>query len=421
VRAVKGYDQGMKRRLGTRCCAIVTLVSGCAGGPDPGESEGASASTGAETSGATSGSESTSSGSGSESDSESASTGEPPPPPAPEVIPVMEGVVFYDGYAATVDEPLPAGVIRHNNALVATRLSEATLAKVQTTLTLGVIIGALCDNYDRIGSVNLALAPKGAPTYVPAEVQRIEVARFITPFMDMNRWPMTVPYEWAASDLVPILKDPALLAEFDLWFELSVFGVPYAANKEVAGCAGRSDTQLGSLFLYTDSKAEAPVFRALVPLAISEDFNNYGEGASDAPGLTRKTISFTLPADSPNAQIVLITSNHGANDGGEEYVRREHFVYVDEALALSYTPGRTSCEPFRKYNTQGNGIYGPKPRTDEEWQSFSNWCPGDVIDTRVIPWGAVAAGSHSLVIDVPDAVFVGGQGNFPLSAYVQAE
>ncbi|KYF47115.1 hypothetical protein BE08_23165 [Sorangium cellulosum] len=328
----------------------------------------------------------------------------------------MENIAFFDGYAATVDEPIPDGVIRHDNSLVATRLTDELLAKVQTTLKIRVVVGALYDNYDRLGSVNLALAPRGAQTYVPGEVDRIEVARFVTPFMNMNKQPTTVPYEWEVSNLVPIMKDPDLLAEHDLWFELSIFGVPHAANDEVAGCVGRNDTQLGSLLLYTDSTREAQDFSVLLPLAIGEEFNNYAVGASDKVGTTRKTVSFELPADTQNAQLVLITSNHG----GEEYVRREHYVYVDGELALQYKPGRASCEPFRKYNTQSNGIYGPSPRSDEEWQSFSNWCPGDVIDTRIVPWGAASAGAHELVIDVPDATFVGGQGNFPFSLYVQA-
>jgi hypothetical protein len=288
-------------------------------------------------------------------------------------------------------------------------------------LRLGVIVGALCDNYDRLGGVHLALVPKGAATYVPAEVDRIEVARFITPFMDMNKGPKEVPYEWQADNLVSILKDPEILADHDIWFELMIFGVPYAANTEIPGCADRNDTQLGSLGIYTTSAQPAPNFNFLLPLAISEDFNNYTEGASDMLGTTRKTINFELPADTPNAQLVLITSNHGANNGGEEYIRREHYVYVDGKLAMQYKPGRESCEPFRKWNTQANGIYGQYPRSDEEWQSFSNWCPGDVIDTRIFAWGAAKAGPHEFVIDVPDATFADMQGNFPFSLYVQTE
>jgi hypothetical protein len=342
------------------------------------------------------------------------------PPPEPALMMLMDEVIFYDGYAPTVDEPVPEGVIRHSNSLHATRFTEAHREMLQSTLMLGVIVGARCDNYDRIGSVHLALVPKGAETYTPAEVDRIELARFITPFMDMNESPMTVPYEFAVDAVLPILDSDALWAEHDLWFELSIFGVPYAANDEIAGCAGRNDTQAGTLLLYTDSMREAQEFDVLLPLAIGQPFNNYADGASDELGTTRKTIDFELPADAEAAQLVLITSNHGANAGGEEYIRRDHFVYLDGELALQYKPGRQSCEPFRVYNTQANGIYGPTPMTDEEWQSFSNWCPGDVIDIRIIPWGPVAAGTHEFVIDVPDASFTGGQGDFPFSLYVQA-
>jgi hypothetical protein len=172
--------------------------------------------------------------------------------------------------------------------------------------------------------------------------------------------------------------------------------------------------------LYTDSARPARELDLLQPLAIKAPFNNYAEGASDEIGTTRKTLTFELTADVEEAQVVLITSNHGANAGGEEYIRRDHFVYVDDELVLEYKPGRTSCEPFRVYNTQANGIYGPSAMTDEEWQSFSNWCPGDVIDTRIIPLGPTTAGEHEFVIDVPDAEFADMQGDFPFSLYLQA-
>lgn len=172
-----------------------------------------------------------------------------------------------------------------------------------------------------------------------------------------------------------MLRDPELRAQFDFWFELEVFGVPYAANEEVSGCANRNDVFRGTLILDSDSSAAAPAFDELIPLAHREPFNNYRQGASDLVGTTRKTVEFELDAATADTQLVLITSNHGANSGGEEYVRRDHFVYVDDVRKLTYKPGRTSCEPFRTYNTQADGIYGQSVRSDSSWQSFSNWCP----------------------------------------------
>lgn len=354
-------------------------------------------------------------------------TEEPPPEPTPDPEPVtltlMQDVVFYDGYAATVAEPTPPQVLRLSNARNAIKLSDEQLDQLQNTLTISVVVGALCDNYDRLGSVNLALVPRGAASYVvdDPDVKRIELGRFITPFMDLNREPSTVPYEWQLDSAINILTDPQLRAAFDFWFELEIFGVPYAANDEIVGCADRNDTQRGSLTLLSDSSRPLQPFTELIPLAVSAPFNDYEVGASDALGLTQKTITVDVERDSPNAQLVLITSNHGANAGGEEYIRRLHTVLWDDETALVYMPGRESCEPFRQYNTQPNGIYGAGERTPEEWQSFSNWCPGDVIDTRIIPLGAVSAGTHTFVIRVPAARFVDDQGNFPLSLYVQLE
>jgi len=336
----------------------------------------------------------------------------------PATIQLMQEVVFFDGYAGVDQEPLPTGIVRIDNSRITTRLESAALAVIQPHLELEVRIGALCDNYDRIGSVSLVLAPKDAPSYDPASTPRIEIARFITPFMDKNAQPDVVPYVWQADHVASILSSEELRATYDFWFELSVFGVPYAANEEVAGCAGRSDVFRGWLSLHTDSTRTAPAVDVLIPLATSEPFNDYQAGASDTLGSTKKTIDVSLDEDLAEVQVVFIISNHGANSGGEEYNRREHAVYLDGLQVLDFVPGRPSCEPFREYNTQPNGIYGSAPRSDSDWQSFSNWCPGDVIDTRVVSWGSVSAGQHAFAIDVPDAVFVGDEGNFPLSVFL---
>ena len=344
------------------------------------------------------------------------------PPAEPWSMVVFDEVVFFDGYAALVDAPVPDGVVRVRNDLVTRRIDDAELAKISDTLVVDVVIGALCDNYDRIGNVSLALVPKGASSYEPADVERFEVGRFITPFMNKNIEPDEVPYQFDAVHLVSLLTDPSVRTQFDLWLELEVFGVPYAANEEVAGCEGRNDVFRGSVTLSSEPTGEPPpAFDQWDVLAFKASFNDYQPGASDAIGLTRKTLPFSLDAAVADAEVVLILSNHGANAGGEEYERREHIVRVDGDEVLRFTPGRNTCEPFREYNTQANGIYGFSRRSPAEWQSFSNWCPGDVIDTRRIPLGALDAGAHEVQIEVPDAVFVDDQGDFPTSVWVAAQ
>ena len=283
---------------------------------------------------------------------------------------VFDEIRFYDGYAGVVNQPVPNGVIRHRNDLYAKKLSAAELLAFGSTMSLNITIKADCDNYDRIGNVNLAFAPKDATNYDTNTVPKIELARFITPFMNKNIAPFQVPYVFNVDNIAKIFKDPQLIAAYDFWIELQVFGVPYAAQTQVAGCAGINSVFFGTLTLVSNSSTFTSSNNFLFPLNFQKYMNNYQAGASDAIGQTVRTISVNLPDDIDNASFYLITSNHGANSGGEEYNRRWHYIYFDNLITpiLTYKPGETSCEPYRVYNTQGNGIYGTTPRTYAVWQ-----------------------------------------------------
>ena len=341
---------------------------------------------------------------------------------------LFDDVTFYDGYlySKNPDSLVHDGVLRHSTSLYAVPLRDSVLAEVGDSVWLRVHVRACCDNYDRIGNINLAFVPKGDTTYDASKVTRIELGRFITPFMNKNLKPNVVPYGYSVPYLSEILRDSTLRRNYDLWMEFELFGVPYAANTQINGCAGRSDVFKGTLDLLT-SKPAQPLIGTdiLVPIVskhigdYGNNLNNYNAEATDTIGKTTKTWTFNVPRDAADAQFVVVTSNHGANSGGEEYNRRWHYIYYDDQLVLSYIPGRKSCEPFRIYNTQVNGIYDWFPQSDEVWQSFSNWCPGDVIDNRIILLGAVKAGQHKIRISVPDAQFKDKQGDIPVSIFFQ--
>lgn len=348
-----------------------------------------------------------------------------------DTVTVFDAVRFYDGYLLekNPEDPTLDGILRHRTSLYAIKLTDEQLAQIGDSLEMHVRVQACCDNYDRIGNVNIAFVPKGQETYKPDEVQRIEIGRFITPFMNKNKKPDTVPYEYKVPYLSYIFRDSELRAQYDIWVELEIFGVPYAANQQIKGCADRSDVFLGTLKFSTinENRGVTTDKDVLVPIVIknpeyiAHNLNNYDEQATDELGKTIKTYTFTVPKDVADGQLVLVTSNHGANEGGEEYNRRWHYIYYDggEEPVMVYKPGRNSCEPFRKYNTCPNGIYGYFKKSDETWQSFSNWCPGDVIDNRIIDLGEVKAGTHTVCISVPDAEFVGKQGDIPVSIFFQ--
>lgn len=338
------------------------------------------------------------------------------------VMNVISQAVYYDGYAATVSDPVPAGLIRLSNAKYARKLTDTELDSFKAKIAMRVTIGALCDNYDRLGSVYLAMVPKNQSTYTinDANVKRIEVARYITPFMNKNRSPLEVPYTYDLSNLYNIFHDVALRSAYDLYMELDVFGVPYAAQNEVAGCSGRIDVFSGTLtFFSTDTGATATDYNSLVPILSYSRLNNYN--STDVPGETVRIVNFNLSNAVTNARFFVISTPHGANSGGEEYVRRQNYTYVDDVQMLTYTPGGISCEPYRVYNTQGNGIYGASPRSFAEWTSWNNWCPGNSVPIRGFTLANMTAGNHTLKHTIPTAVFNQQQGDVYLSVYMQGK
>lgn len=339
----------------------------------------------------------------------------------------FDKVVFYDGYNGNVfDKDLDDGVLRHANYLYAKKLTDANLNWFGTETEMDVTINALCDNYDRIGNISLAFVPKGAATYVPEEVDRVEIARFITPFMNKNKYPDHVKYHYDARLISLIFQDKNLRDKYDFWLEYEVFGVPYAANTQVAGCSDRNDVFAGTLtFTCYDDPAPMRNDHLLVPIVIKKpefkghNFNNYSEAGTDTIGTATKTYRFTVPEGGvSDSNITLIMSNHGANAGGEEYVPRTHLIYLDGELLSVWKNGK-NCEPYRYVNTQGNNIYGSIVRTEMSWVNQSNWCPGDAIPTRVFGLGAMEAGEHEIMIRVPEAQFKDNQGDFPVSMYFQ--
>ncbi|MCI3937021.1 T9SS type A sorting domain-containing protein [Chryseobacterium aahli] len=335
---------------------------------------------------------------------------------------IVSEAVYYDGYAALVSQPVPAGLIRLTNARYARKMTDAELDGFKAKIAMRVTIGALCDNYDRLGSVFLAMVPKNQPTYTidDANVKRIEVARYITPFMNKNVSPLEVPYTYNLSNLYNVFHDATLRNTYDMYMELDVFGVPYAAQTEIAGCSGRNDVFKGTLtFFSTNAGATPTSYNNLTPIVNYSKLNNYN--STDVPGQTVRITTFNLPNAITDAQFFVISTPHGANAGGEEYVRRDNFTYIDDVQMLTYKPGGTSCEPFRVYNTQGNGIYGSSPSSTADWTAWNNWCPGDAVPIRSFTMTSMTAGTHTLKHTIPTAVFNQQQGDVFLSVYMQSK
>lgn len=332
---------------------------------------------------------------------------------------LFEETLFYDAYADKVDYPTPDESIRLENYKYAKKLSHHVVEKWNNNLTLEIIVRAGCDNYDRIGNVYLSFVKKGNE-YDKANIDiRIEVARFITPFMDKNKLPNKKPYYFEIDNIAKLLKEKEYFDKYDYWIEFDIFGNTSAGRRQIGGCADKNFTFWGTMNFQSVKDTLQPPQQYFQNISTYYLLNNSDN--SDEKGRAVKSFNFEITEDLKNINLYLITSNHGANEGGEEYIRRIHYIYVDDNLIATYKPGGKSCEPFRKYNTQGNGIYGKDPKTDEDWTSWNNWCPGDKIPIRVYNLGDLNKGNHTFKIDVPKAEFVNGEGYFPVSAYIQGD
>ncbi|MEG0918098.1 MAG: peptide-N-glycosidase F-related protein [Myroides sp.] len=330
----------------------------------------------------------------------------------------FNNVVFYDGYAATKTTATPAGIVRLDNSRYARKITPTEIASFNNTLSLEVKINALCDNYDRQGGVFFAFVPTGE-NITSSNKKTIEIGRYITPFMNMNVAPNEVSYQYDLNHLIGIFKDATFLQNNDIWVEFFLFGVPYAAHKEIPGCAGREDVFQGTVNFTSAVNATVDQDYLPKPLWSRKRINKTTD--SDFPGTAARMVSFSTDEDLVDAHVQLITSAHGANTGGEEYVRRQHLVYFDDVEVLKYTPGGLSCENFRKYNTQPNGIYGSSVQSTAWWAAWNNWCPGDKIPNRIIKLGNVATGSHSLKISIPSGQFPNSNDEVFLSSFIYSK
>ncbi|ALM49963.1 hypothetical protein AMR72_14270 [Flavobacterium psychrophilum] len=356
----------------------------------------------------------------------------------PYTLNLFNKAVFYGMYEGTVqDKPVPEGAIRHRNYSYAKMLTQDQLDSFGNTLKMTVVLNPLCDNYDRIGNVNMVLVPKAQTSYdyQATDIKRFEIGRFITPFMRLTVTnPNAVPYEYELNHLTNVFHDESITADYNVWIEFEVYGYQGGPGQggaavEVPGCAGRNDVYMGSL-TFESTNSPNIIYgddHVIMPLSHKYELKNYTLDGTDELNKTVRTIKFTLAEAVPNAKLHLITSNHGSGTNGEEYVRREHFVYMDGNQVANYIPGGVSCVPFSVYNTQPNCVYlictqfssNPRPDTDAAW-SWNNWCPGDKIPNRVIDLGSLAAGEHSFKIEVPSAEFYNDEGYFPMSAYVES-
>jgi len=321
-------------------------------------------------------------------------------------IPLIKNVDFYDGYHKNIDVPVPQGLIKLDNTTYLKKLTHKERALVGDSLWVKEIVKAGCDNYDRIGRIELIAVPKGK-NFDDEMAQKFELLRIMTPFNYKTRQPDNVPYSANISVFTGLIKNQSL----DIWVLVDIFGSTGVGQKETFGCGGSFLTYSASVSFITE-KSYQKNSRSLYPLLCYYSLN----GKDTADGHNAKSQSFTLQHDVKSATLYLISSGHGAGKGGEEYNWRQHVIYLDGKPIMKLDVNQ-NCVPYEIYNTRINGIYSSGHIAEER----RTWCPGAPVPIRTIELGALKAGTHSIKLVIPDANLLSTESTYYISEYVVVE
>lgn len=109
-------------------------------------------------------------------------------------------------------------------------------------------------------------------------------------------------------------------------------------------------------------------------------------------------LSFHLDADLEQAFLRYIATGHGGWENGDEFVPRQHEIYMDDVLAQKLIPWRTDCGSYRLDNPASGNFSNGLSSSD---LSRANWCPGTVTPPFYIPLGSLKKGVHTIEVKIP--------------------
>lgn len=263
----------------------------------------------------------------------------------------------------------------------------------------------------------------------------VEIMRFMTPFgvghysdednklskkrkpVYIDGWAPNVAWEEDISDLQPLFEDEVYVGVFiDTWTQDG-----YVIDLEIS--YNESD-------LVCDTKIE----RHVEPLINTVYY--IGQKHPDIFARKDVDIPFTIPKEAKNIQLKYITTGHGGHSNGDEFRPQENILSVDGVEVYKFTPWRTDCASFRRFNPS-TGVWlkkrtvayiGQEGRMEKEIEeplassdlSRSNWCPGSNVTPEEIPLNDIEAGNHILTISIPESREIDGDklNHWLVSAYL---
>lgn len=340
-----------------------------------------------------------------------------------------------------------AGIIRLGNGRIILRKIDLPAYERAVSASVTVRIESAGDRWDKTGSVfvipsgqeiSMMTVASGESAYPAADSLRYErlsgvaategyapateLLRFMTPFgvgyysradtakvsktrpVYIDGWAPEAKWEADITDLFPLLKDGAYIGVFiDTWTSDG-----YIASVDI------DIRETGNEYTPLPESHVLPLLNTVY---------YYGQDYPDIFARKDLSVDFELPQVPSKAKLCYITTGHGGHSAGDEFTRQRNIVSIDGEAVMDFTPWRTDCASFRRFNPT-SGVWAAKrtasyigwtpngPRRVEKEideiiassdYSRSNWCPGSSVAPVTEPLEELAAGAHRLTVSIPTA------------------
>ncbi|MBK3519898.1 peptide-N-glycosidase F-related protein [Carboxylicivirga marina] len=231
----------------------------------------------------------------------------------------------------------------------------------------------------------------------------IEIMRFFTTFGigDYNNKKVINNYDWAeeatfeqeVTQLIPS-------NEKSLWV-----GV-YVSNYSRAGHRVSLDFEFFPSFSNTpssNSRFVEPLFSTINTMEVQ------GQLAGHFFGTDTLKMTFEIPEDMKNLELLYTTTGHGGWGGGDEFNPKLNQVFIDGEEVFEIIPWRTDCATYRLLNPASGNFANGLSSSD---LSRSNWCPGTLTSPFRIPLNTLTPGSHTLQVVIDQGEQAGRSFNY---------
>ncbi|MGJ8660822.1 MAG: peptide-N-glycosidase F-related protein, partial [Bacteroidota bacterium] len=272
------------------------------------------------------------------------------------------------------------------------------------------------DAYDRTGSVFLIPANKNVsaltayqygldklPVYIDNDsnsfqgiIQEkgytppIEIMRFYTSFgvdyfnekREINNydWANNVSYKEEISKLVPT-------NEREIWV-----GV-FIGNYDKGGHTVSLDLEF---YPSENSKDTIHIGNYISPLfSTVNTLEMSGQNYGNLFGNDTLKMSFELPENIENLQLLYTSTGHGGWEGGDEFNPKLNQIFIDGNEMFKIVPWRTDCATYRMSNPASGNFSDGLSSSD---LSRSNWCPATLTPPYIIPLSELTPGQHTIEV-----------------------